>query len=269
MSPRVPAAILTALVVVLVLASPGSNPAPAAPAPIVPATAMVPTRQPWSPVARSRPRVEQLAGVVRPSSGTPTIDLKATLAVRRRIVREGDRVYLDSLLAATDSTVVRWRDRTTEPLRVYYAVDTAMPGWSSNALTDALAGMSRWRGNAARIELERTDDPARADIIVTFVSAVIADSTYGVTELNWDGDGTATRARIRLALQRTDNGPPLPREVRARVAAHEFGHALGLPHSGSTRDLMYRTARIDGPSRRDLATLQLLYAVPPGTLRTR
>lgn len=268
MSPRIPALLLVLLVALIVAGRLAMAPAPVRTTSAVPAPDLNSPPQRVAPsTVRTHARVQQLPGVADAPSGTPTIDLEARLAVRRRILREGDRVYVDSLLAHSDSTVVRWRDRPDRTLRVFFTADTTVRGWSTDALNDALAGMMRWQGNPANLQLARTQDPGSADITVTFVPAVIADSTYGVTELNWDGDGTARHATIQLALQRTDSGPPLPRDVRTRVAAHEFGHALGLSHSGSNRDLMYRTARVDAPSRRDQATLQLLYAIPPGPLR--
>ncbi len=48
------------------------------------------------------------------------------------------------------------------------------------------------------------------------------------------------------------------------TAAHEMGHALGLPHIDSERDVMYPTNTARSLSNRDFRTLDALYRLPNG-----
>lgn len=210
-----------------------------------------------------------LPGVLADPPGAPTIDLMARLAIRRRLEREGDRVYLDSLLAATDSMLTRWADRPDRTYSVLFVADTAVAGFSAGALDDARAGMRAWNGSAAGLVLVETGDTAAADIRVLWV-ATLADSTQlGLSRVEWNQGGAIQSAVISLAIGRNPEPAVLPSALRRRVAAHEFGHALGLPHSDTEDDLMFSTSPQAAPSRRDQASLQLLYSVPPGPLRVQ
>lgn len=203
------------------------------------------------------------------AAGAPTVDMMARLAIRRRLDREGNRVYLDSLLAGTDSVLTRWSDRPDRSYTVYFAVDTAVAGFTVAALEDARFGMRSWLGSDAGVVLNETRDSASADIRVDWLPTLTDSSELGSTKVDWGPSGAIQRATITLSVGQRPSVAVLPSPVRRRVAAHEFGHALGLPHSGSESDLMFSTSPVNAPSRRDLATLQLLYAVPPGPLRVQ
>ena len=51
------------------------------------------------------------------------------------------------------------------------------------------------------------------------------------------------------------------------LAVQEFGHVIGLPHSGLKTDIMFPVASTANLSERDRASAMLLYSLPPGSLK--
>lgn len=220
-----------------------------------------------APLPASGTRLGPSPAINDVTASTPTLDLMARLAIRRRIEREGTLVYLDSLLAKTDSMIVRWPDPGDSPLTVAFVPDTTIPGWSDAFYDDVRAAIRAWDGNSAGLRFREVAATDSADIKVRWVPALSDSGRVGLTVLAWGSDGTVHGADVTLALQESAKKAALSPSARRQVAAHELGHALGLPHSAEREDLMFPGALASSPSRRDQATLQLLYAVPPGSLR--
>jgi hypothetical protein len=204
------------------------------------------------------------AGSAVAAAATPTIDRLARLAVRQQISREAGRTYLDSLMLSTDSVVRRWPDRSGTPFKVCL-IEGGPSDYRPRMAELVEDALSSWVNTGMGVRFDLISDTAEAEIVVRWIDRFDFDRA-GQTDLTWDQIGRIRKASISLAL-RTSSGFPLPEAALLSVAVHEAGHALGMPHSADSNDVMYPATRTGILSERDRRTAQVLYQLQPGPVR--
>lgn len=251
-----------AFLILLILLGRARNPAPpeaqqvaAVDTPPRPAPARTPSPRPVPPpVAAAAP------------SGTPTLDLLARLEAHRRVTRAGSAVYLDSLLAESDSVLRRWPGGLESPVTVAFVDDDVaqQASFGTAVVRDAFRA---WEALPLRLRFNIVQDTNTADVVVRWIPRFDpVEKRAGQTEIEFDQSGNIRRGAIRLAITGSD-GRRLDRAAALMVAVHEVGHALGLPHSTDSRDVMYATPRTAALSDRDRRTVELIYGLPAGSVK--
>jgi hypothetical protein len=193
----------------------------------------------------------------------PTAD-EARLArrsARERLSRLSDGTYLDSLIVSTDSVVRRWPDRWGTPITVN-VVEGEVPGYLPTMGEYVRDAFDRWEATGIGVRFRMIPDSATADIVVRWIDHFDFDRA-GQTDLTWDQTGRVRRAAISLAI-RSHTGAALPDGALLSVAVHEAGHAIGLPHSADTNDVMFPATRTGVLTDRDRRTVEALYRLPTG-----
>lgn len=193
------------------------------------------------------------------------IELLARSETRRRIRSSGSSTYLGDMLAASDDSMLRrWENRTTSPIRVWFA-----PTYAANfkpSFLDAIrSAFGEWTGAGVPVRFDFAGDSTNAEVTVKWRIQFEIERT-GQTDVTWDENGHIQSAVITLATFDPKGRPMEPDDIRV-VAAHEVGHLLGLDHSKDSTDIMYPTAKVRALSDRDARTVMFLYQLTPGSLR--
>jgi hypothetical protein len=172
--------------------------------------------------------------------------------------------YLCADLAGADRVrLQRWKDFSGTMVIHVPRPDFESPGDATRLQQAAALGLRAWNGQPFEIMTDLRGDRS-PHFAVTWTRS-LGGSQIGVARTQW----SATRGLSVVSLELTTRSPfdPSrlidPAQVRL-TAAHEMGHALGLPHSDAERDVMYPTNTATSLSAQDYRTMESLYALPDG-----
>ncbi len=159
--------------------------------------------------------------------------------------------------------VRRWTTPVTTLVVHVPAPDFESPAEAARLQSAAAAGIRAWNGQPfpVRVETRPTED---AHFAVRWVRTLDGDAV-GVARTRWSAESGLVVTSVDLAT-RNPFAPERsidPEGVRL-TAAHEMGHALGLPHSDSERDVMYPRNTASSLTARDYRSMESLYLFPDG-----
>ena len=128
----------------------------------------------------------------------------------------------------------------------------------------AMSGLRAWNSQPYEILTDLSGERT-AHFSVTWTRNLVG-SQLGVARTRWSADTGLQVVSLELATRwpYDSNRVIDPQQVRL-TAAHEMGHALGVPHSTSESDVMYPSNTATSLSAQDYRTMESLYRMPDGT----
>jgi hypothetical protein len=242
-----------------------------APAPAGPADSVT-TTSGATPNAPRPTSSTAAAGVAPPGSQQPGdaggpsyIVLLARSEIRRRIRASAGLTYLNEIVAeSADSEIHRWDGRVSSPVRVLLA-PSRTANFQLAFLDQVRAAAQRWVEAGVPVRFNFDADSSSAEVRFQWRIQFEGEKS-GETNLLWDDEGKLTGGTVTLATFDPKGQPLGPDDVRV-IALHEIGHLLGLDHSKDPGDIMYAQPKVRDLSPHDIATVQLLYDLAPGSLR--
>jgi hypothetical protein len=165
------------------------------------------------------------------------------------------------------SRVMRWANDIGE-IEIRVPRPDYLDGATAREFQAAAArGILAWQNAPFPLRVSRSDRPGSEDFAVSW-SQSVTGGELGRTATQWERrEGISTMRVVEMVLTTHDSGAnprPLDADMVALTAAHEMGHALGLPHSDEERDLMYPTNTAPRMSTRDYRAMEALYALENG-----
>ncbi len=141
------------------------------------------------------------------------------------------------------------------------------PGEARALQAAAVRGIRAWHGHPIPLSVRTRPSRDRPDITVEWTRTVDG-GRLGRADLEWilsQGEAQVRVAGFIIATHLPGpGGNTLAPDQVELVAAHEMGHALGLPHSDDPRDVMFPTNTATRLTARDFRTVAALYDLPAG-----
>lgn len=198
-------------------------------------------------------------------SATAAADARNVDDIRRRLSLGSSGTYIGEILTERDSSLARWPDRVSKPIRVWIADGSSVADWSDEFPAQVRDAFDEWTSLDIPIRFVFVTDSADADVHVSWIDhfdTPISGKTLWARDRSW----WIVNGNITLALHH-NGGEPLDGSAVKAISLHEVGHLLGLDHTLDTSNIMTARVRVRDLSQADRATMELLYTLPPGSVK--